>query len=192
LPRSILVNVQPFEHELFAEAFSMKAGRKVEILLPKRGEKKELVAQAVLNAREALGRKMAESSGQARLLAGVAEAFGLDAAAQRLDRHLVLLGHVGGGLVDHAVIDPHAGFARLLQLRPLVDELLQHALDELVARWNGGALLAELLFDPGHPGAQFVVGDGFRIDHCHDEIGLQRAALGNALGGHGADPSRGP
>ena len=56
-------------------------GRKVEIAVPQRGEKKALVEHAVTNAREALGRKMAESSSQAKLLDGVAEAFGLAGAA---------------------------------------------------------------------------------------------------------------
>ncbi|MCF8503900.1 MAG: excinuclease ABC subunit UvrC [Caulobacter sp.] len=103
IPRSILVNVQPFEHELFAEAFSMKANRKIEIVQPKRGEKKQLVDQAVNNAREALGRKMAESSAQGKLLTGVAEAFGLDTPPERIEvydnSHIQGTNAVGGMVV---------------------------------------------------------------------------------------------
>jgi excinuclease ABC subunit C len=103
IPRQILVNIQPHEHELFAEAFSMKAGRKIEIARPQRGEKKGLVEQATLNAREALGRKMAEGSAQSKLLAGVQEAFGLDAPPERIEvydnSHIMGTNAVGGMIV---------------------------------------------------------------------------------------------
>src|SRR6201999_2500786 len=56
-----------------------------EILRPQRGEKRQLVDHALTNAREALGRKMAESSAQTRLLAGVCEAFGLEAQPERIE-----------------------------------------------------------------------------------------------------------
>jgi len=103
IPRQILVNVLPHEHALFTEAFTMKAGRKVEILRPQRGEKKGLVDQAALNAREALGRKMAEGSAQSKLLAGVAEAFGLEAPPERIEvydnSHIMGTNAVGGMVV---------------------------------------------------------------------------------------------
>ena len=73
---------------------AVKAGRKVEIAGPQRGEKRELVEHALTNAREALGRKMAESSAQAKLLAGVCERFGLD-GPPRADRGLRQLPHHG-------------------------------------------------------------------------------------------------
>ena len=85
IPRLILVNVEPTDCALLSEAFGIKSGRKVEICLPKRGEKKQLVAHALTNAREALGRKMAESSAQSKLLAGVCEVFGLDAQPERIE-----------------------------------------------------------------------------------------------------------
>ncbi|ATQ44890.1 excinuclease ABC subunit C [Caulobacter mirabilis] len=103
IPRQVLVNVLPHEHELFTEAFSMKAGRKVEIARPQRGEKKGLVDQAALNAREALGRKMAEGSAQSKLLAGVAEAFGLEAPPERIEvydnSHIMGTNAIGGMVV---------------------------------------------------------------------------------------------
>lgn len=85
VPRLILANVAPFEIELLSEAFSMKAGRRVEIAVPRRGEKAGLVAHALTNAREALGRRLAESSAQSKILAEVAEAFGLDGPPERIE-----------------------------------------------------------------------------------------------------------
>jgi excinuclease ABC subunit C len=85
IPKLILTNVEPAEKELLAEAFCLKGGRKVEIAKPIRGEKCRLVDHAFTNAREALGRKMAESSAQSKLLAGVCEAFGLEAPPERIE-----------------------------------------------------------------------------------------------------------
>jgi excinuclease ABC subunit C len=103
IPKLILVNVLPEECELIAEAFSLKSGRKVEILQPKRGEKRELVDHAFANAREALGRKMAESSAQTRLLAAVCETFGLEANPERIEvydnSHIMGTNAVGGMIV---------------------------------------------------------------------------------------------
>ncbi len=103
IPRLILVNLPPDEVELLAEAFSLKSGRKVEITTPRRGEKRELVDHAAQNAREALGRRLAESSAQSRLLAGVGEAFGLDVAPERIEvydnSHIMGTNAVGGMIV---------------------------------------------------------------------------------------------
>ncbi len=70
---------------LLAEALTSRAGHKVEILIPQRGEKREIMAQALANAREQLGRRMAESSAQRQLLEGVAGVFGLDAPPRRIE-----------------------------------------------------------------------------------------------------------
>ncbi|WP_374572653.1 excinuclease ABC subunit UvrC [Phenylobacterium sp.] len=103
IPKLMLVSVEPTDRELLEEAFAMKAGRKVEIARPQRGEKRQLVDQAVVNAREALGRKMAESSAQSKLLAGVAEAFGLEASPERIEvydnSHIMGTNAVGGMIV---------------------------------------------------------------------------------------------
>ena len=77
VPRLILLSHDVPSREVLAEALSIKAERKVEIRVPSRGTKSGLVDHALTNAREALGRKLAESSSQATLLAGVAERFGL-------------------------------------------------------------------------------------------------------------------
>jgi excinuclease ABC subunit C len=103
IPKLILVNVEPSEKELLADAFCLKAGRKVEIGRPQRGEKCRLVEHALTNAREALGRKMAEGSAQSKLLAGVCEAFGLEAAPERIEvydnSHIMGTNAVGGMIV---------------------------------------------------------------------------------------------
>ncbi|MDB5466070.1 MAG: uvrC, partial [Phenylobacterium sp.] len=103
IPKLVLVNVEPAEGELLAEALAIKAGRKVEINRPQRGEKRQLVDHALTNAREALGRKMAESSAQSKLLAGVCEAFGLDGQPERIEvydnSHIMGTNAVGGMIV---------------------------------------------------------------------------------------------
>jgi len=103
IPRLILANIEPAEATLLAEAFALKSGRKVEISVPKRGEKADLVQHALTNAREALGRKMAEGSAQTKLLAGVAEAFGLDTPPERIEvydnSHIQGTNAVGGMIV---------------------------------------------------------------------------------------------
>ncbi len=84
-PRQVILSDDVEDRDLVAEVLSDRAGRKVEILVPQRGEKAELVAGALRNARESLARKMAETATQARLLGGLAEAFGLDAPPGRIE-----------------------------------------------------------------------------------------------------------
>ena len=84
-PRRILLS-HPIENDdLMQEALSQKAGRKVEIIVPQRGEKAELIKGAARNARESLARRMAETATQAKLLKGLAEAFDLDAPPERIE-----------------------------------------------------------------------------------------------------------
>ncbi len=103
VPRLILSNVRPHELELLEEAFSMKADRKVEIARPLRGDKAALVDHALTNAREALGRKMAEGSAQGKILDEVCEAFGLDSRPERIEiydnAHIQGTNAVGGMVV---------------------------------------------------------------------------------------------
>ncbi|WP_289034467.1 excinuclease ABC subunit UvrC [uncultured Roseibium sp.] len=102
-PRLILLSHEIPEQSLLAEALSERADRKVEVLTPKRGEKKELTDHALTNAREALGRRLAESSSQARLLKGVAEAFELPVPPRRIEvydnSHIMGTNAVGGMIV---------------------------------------------------------------------------------------------
>src|SRR6185503_19469116 len=84
-PSLILLSHDIPECELLAEALTTKSGRRVEVAVPQRGEKKELVAHALTNAREALGRKLADSSSQQRLLRALSETFGLPRAPRRIE-----------------------------------------------------------------------------------------------------------
>ena len=102
-PRQVILSDGIENADLMTEALSNKAGRKVEILVPQRGEKAELVSGALRNARESLARRMAESATQSRLLQGLAEAFGLDAPPQRIEvydnSHIQGTNAVGGMIV---------------------------------------------------------------------------------------------
>nr|WP_209003033.1 excinuclease ABC subunit UvrC [Stappia taiwanensis] len=102
-PRLILLSHDIEERELLAAALSERSDRKVEVAVPKRGEKRELVDHAAQNAREALGRRLAETSSQTRLLAGLAEAFSLPAPPRRIEvydnSHIMGTNAVGGMIV---------------------------------------------------------------------------------------------
>lgn len=102
-PRQLILSDAIENTDLMEEALSGKAERKVEILVPLRGEKTELVAGAVRNARESLARRMAESATQAKLLKGLAEAFGLKGPPQRIEvydnSHIQGTNAVGGMIV---------------------------------------------------------------------------------------------
>jgi excinuclease ABC subunit C len=102
-PRAILLSHPVEDQALLAEALSARAGRRVSVSVPQRGEKKQLADHAHQNAREALGRRLAETSSQARLLAGLAEAFGLPRPPRRIEvydnSHIMGTNAVGGMIV---------------------------------------------------------------------------------------------
>ncbi|MEC7764156.1 MAG: excinuclease ABC subunit UvrC, partial [Pseudomonadota bacterium] len=101
-PRQLILSDDIENGDLMQEALSEKADHKVEILVPQRGEKTELVAGAVRNARESLARRMAESATQAKLLKGLADAFGLDGPPQRIevyDNSHIQGAHAVGGMI---------------------------------------------------------------------------------------------
>ena len=81
----LLSHAPPTEQALLEEALASRAGRKVSIETPQRGEKRELVKHAADNARDALGRQLAEGATQRSLLEGVANTFGLDEPPQRIE-----------------------------------------------------------------------------------------------------------
>src|SRR4051812_16151629 len=84
-PKLILLSHDIEEAELLSEALCVKAGHKVEVSTPKRGEKKELVAHALTNAREALGRKLADTATQSRLLDAMAATLNLPRPPKRVE-----------------------------------------------------------------------------------------------------------
>jgi excinuclease ABC subunit C len=84
-PHCIFISHEIEERALLAEALSTKSGYKVEVSVPQRGEKKDLVDHALANAREALARKLAETSSQRKLLELLAETFGLPRVPRRIE-----------------------------------------------------------------------------------------------------------
>jgi excinuclease ABC subunit C len=84
-PRLILLSDTPTEIALLQKALSTKAGRAVSLDVPRRGAKRDLIARALENAREALARRLSENASQRRLLDGVAAAFGLESAPERIE-----------------------------------------------------------------------------------------------------------
>ncbi len=84
-PKLVLLSHDVPGRPLIAEALSLKAGHRVRVEAPKRGAKRGLVRHAADNAREALARRLAESSSQRRLLEGVAQRFGLEAPPTRIE-----------------------------------------------------------------------------------------------------------
>ncbi len=84
-PKLVLLSHTIEEAELLANALSIKAGFKVEVSTPRRGEKKELVTHALTNAREALGRKLADTATQGRLLQGLVTTLGLPHPPRRIE-----------------------------------------------------------------------------------------------------------
>jgi excinuclease ABC subunit C len=84
-PRLVLLSHDMTEPALIEEALSSRAGRKVRLEVPQRGEKRDLVNHALNNAREALGRQLAEGASNRTLLEGVAEIFGLEDTPRRME-----------------------------------------------------------------------------------------------------------
>ena len=105
-PRLVLLSHAVENPDLVTEALTARAGRKVDLAVPQRGEKAELVENATRNARESLARRMAESTTQNKLLLGLAEAFDLDTPPQRIEvydnSHIQGTNAVGGMIVAGA------------------------------------------------------------------------------------------
>ncbi len=105
-PKQILLSHGIEDEDLMQAALSEKLGRKVDLLVPLRGEKAELIEGAARNARESLARKMSESATQGKLLAGLAEAFDLDGPPKRIEvydnSHIQGTNAVGGMIVAGA------------------------------------------------------------------------------------------
>ncbi|WP_425418794.1 excinuclease ABC subunit UvrC [Oricola indica] len=111
VPRLILTSETLPESDLLAEALSLKAPRKVTVTRPQRGERRDLVDHALANAKEALGRRLAETSSQAKLMAGMAEALQLSRVPRRVEvydnSHIM-----GTNAVGAMVVAGPEGFAK--------------------------------------------------------------------------------
>lgn len=86
-PPLLLLSDTPAKRELIEEALSVSAGRRVQLAIPRRGAKRQVLEHALANAREALGRRLSETSSQRRLLQAVADLFGLEGPPQRIEAY---------------------------------------------------------------------------------------------------------
>ncbi len=84
-PKLVLLSHEIADRRLLAEALSLRAGHKIEVLTPQRGERRELVSHALANAREVLARRLAESSSQTAIFTRLAELFDLDEVPERIE-----------------------------------------------------------------------------------------------------------
>jgi excinuclease ABC subunit C len=84
-PKLVLLDRDIADRDLLAEALTVRAGRKVEVLVPQRGEKRDLAGHAQANAREALARRLAETAQQENMLEAVADVFALSATPRRIE-----------------------------------------------------------------------------------------------------------
>ena len=176
-PPLILLSHEIESRALLAEALSVREEReerKVRVAVPQRGEKREVVRHAIANAEEALGRRLAESASQARLLAGVAETFGLEAPPARIEvydnSHLQGTHAVGAMVVAGADGFERSHYRkfniRSQDLTPgddyaMMREVLTRRFGRLIAQ--DGAAWPDLVIVDGGPGqlaaAQAVMGE---------------------------------
>jgi excinuclease ABC subunit C len=198
IPKLILTNVEPAEGALLAEAFGQKANRKVEIATPQRGEKRQLVDHAVVNAREALGRKLAESSAQTKLLAGVCEAFGLEGQPERIEvydnSHIMGTNAVGAMIVAGPEgfqkaqyrkfnirgtdITPGDDFGMMKEvMRRRFSRLVKEEEEETLSGRTGGAIRPDLVLIDGGVGQVEAVRE-IMADLGVDDIAVAGVAKG--------------
>ncbi len=101
--RLVLLSHDVETRALLEEALSARMGRKVEVVVPQRGERRELVEHAANNARETMGRKLAETSAQQKMLEALATAFGIERKLRRVEvydnSHIMGTNAVGGMVV---------------------------------------------------------------------------------------------
>jgi excinuclease ABC subunit C len=102
-PKLVLISHKIEDVDVLAAALSARMGHRVELVAPRRGEKRDLVEMALKNAREALGRKLADTTAQTKLLAALGAAFGLEKAPRRVEvydnSHIMGTNAVGGMIV---------------------------------------------------------------------------------------------
>jgi excinuclease ABC subunit C len=194
-PKLVLLSHAIEESELLADALSVKAGYKVEVSVPKRGEKKELVAHALTNAREALGRKLADTATQSRLLEQLATTLQLQHAPKRIEvydnSHIQGTNAVGAMIVagaDGFVKNQYRKFnIKSEGLTPgddygMMREVLQRRFKRLLAPPEGDAAKAKADEDSVPQWPDLVIIDGGRgqlnaVREIFDSLGLTQVSL---------------
>jgi excinuclease ABC subunit C len=192
-PKLVLLSHKIEESELLADALSVKAGFKVEVSTPQRGEKKELITHALTNAREALGRKLADTATQGRLLQGMVTTLGLPHPPRRIEvydnSHIQGTNAVGAMIVagpDGFIKNQYRKFnIKSEGLTPgddygMMREVLQRRFKRLVTPAEGGAAKTDDDSFPQWP--DLVIIDGGRgqlnaVREIFEGLGLTRVAL---------------
>ncbi|MBV9054583.1 MAG: excinuclease ABC subunit C, partial [Hyphomicrobiales bacterium] len=163
-PKLILLSHEIDEQELLREALSARSGVRLEIIVPKRGEKRDLVAHAGRNAAEALARRLADTSSQEKLLAATGAAFGLDKAPRRIEvydnSHIMGTNAIGALIVagPQGFMKPHYRTFNIKseELTPgddyaMMREVLKRRFSRLVKENPRGAAPAEMTADVRAP-----------------------------------------
>jgi excinuclease ABC subunit C len=190
-PRTILLSHAVDEQDLLADALSTRAGRKVSISVPQRGDKKDLTDHALQNAREALGRRLAESSTQARLLAGLATTFGLKKTPTRIEvydnSHIMGTNAVGAMIVagpEGFVKNQYRKFnIRSTDISPgddfgMMREVMQRRFSRLVKEHGDEAGAGEGVVDDDMPSSGFPAWpDVILIDGGQGQMSAVRSIL---------------
>jgi excinuclease ABC subunit C len=194
-PKLILLSHEIEEVQLLADALSVKAGFKVEVSTPKRGEKKELVTHALTNSREALGRKLADTATQSRLLQGMVTTLGLPHPPQRIEvydnSHIQGTNAVGAMIVagpDGFIKNQYRKFnIKSEGLTPgddyaMMREVLQRRFKRLISPPEGDAAKAKADDDSFPQWPDLVIIDGGRgqlnaVREIFEGLGLTRVSL---------------
>lgn len=182
-PPPLLLLSDPIENApLLAEALSARAGYKVQILVPERGEKREIVDAARTNAREQLGRRLSENAAQRQLMAGVAEAFGLETPPARIevyDNSHIQGAHAVGGMIVAGPDGFEKGEYRRFNIKTastdddfgMMREVLTRRFARLIESNDANVKRPDLVLLDGGPGQLAMVQAVF------DELGVEGVAL---------------
>jgi excinuclease ABC subunit C len=194
-PKLILLSHKIEETELLADALSVKAGFKVEVSTPQRGEKKELITHALTNAREALGRKLADTATQSRLLEGMVTTLSLPHPPKRIEvydnSHIQGTNAVGAMIVagpDGFIKNQYRKFNLKSEgLTPgddygMMREVLQRRFKRLVSPPEGDAAKAKADDDSFPQWPDLVIIDGGRgqlnaVREIFEGLGLDKVSL---------------
>jgi excinuclease ABC subunit C len=205
-PKLILLSHEIEECELLAEALGVKAGHKVEVSVPKRGEKKEMIAHALTNAREALGRKLADTATQSRLLDGLATTLRLPHPPKRIEvydnSHIQGTNAVGAMIVagpDGFIKSQYRKFnIKSEGLTPgddyaMMREVLQRRFKRLLAPPEGDAAKVKADDESFPQWPDLVIIDGGRLNavrEIFESLGLTQVSLLGVAKGPERDAGR--
>ena len=200
-PREVMLShpLAAEDQPLIVEALASRAGRKVQLSVPQRGDRRKMVMHAYDNAREALGRRQAESSATRKLLQGVTDLFGLEAPPERIevyDNSHIQGAHAVGGMIvagpegfnknayrkfniKGSEIAPGDDFA---MMKEVLTRRFKRAKDE-EAEGDRSAWPDLVLIDGGH--GQFKV-----VEALMEEMGVTDVALVSIAKGQDRDAGR--